>query len=391
MSTLPREKYKIAWHEARTIHFKRFAGPLKCILDCVCDCRKRECLETCIGGMIPAKIRPTLVDDICSEEGQRYIQNISKFHNPDDIDRNLLTGSGEYLLEVLGCILDEYGRGIYADNGIIAQCNEFLSYVFDFDSFSKGKLIKCRKGKMYWGADSSKCVWGTAEFVECTGMKYCLYCNAETVYSIPKGKGSLEKYKSPIDHYFPKKSYPYFALSLSNFVPSCFRCNSSYKSTRDPAYFPRDKKEAPSSSRELKEIRLPHPYIEDIHSGYKICVTYPEGCSDYSLIGRNSPMLLTCDFSDLFESDNNRSLIEGLFHTSQTYTKLFVPEAKMFLHRLKMLRPVYVRQLSDRFTSGTLIDPNFLLCGFHSCDDPMEFRLGKMHADLLRRFGYYSY
>ena len=291
---------------------------------------------------------------------------------------------------MLGGVLDAFGRSIYAKEGTIASCNEFLSRVFDFDSFSNGKLIKRNGAKLYWGKDSTIQPWGSAEFIEHVGVRYCLYCNAETVYSIPKGResandGMREKYKSPIDHFLPRKWYPYFALSLSNFVPSCFRCNSSYKSIRDPVWFPRDIACAPSTSEELKRSILPHPYIDEIHSAYRFCVTYPEGCKDYSLVEKHSPLALICDFNDSSD-EKDMILIEDLLHTSQTYTKLFSLEAKIFLRRLKRLRPLYLQQLAVKYQTGCLVDLPYFLCGFHREDDPLSYRLGKMHSDMLKQF-----
>lgn len=390
MPTLPRHNLIADWHEARRIHFRRLSQPLQWMLDCLCNCHRRENLERCLGSIIPIKDRARMLDAILSDDGRGYVQTIAQFHKAEDIDKNLLTGSGEYFIEVLGRILDKYGRGIYDKEGTIASCNHFLSKVFNFDAFSKGNLIKRNGAKLYWGRDRSMRPWGTAEFIEHTGVRYCLYCNAETVYAIPKGCNSgqnepREKYKSPIDHFLPRMWYPYFALSLSNFVPSCFRCNSSYKSTRDPVWFPRDIERAPSTRGELMRFILPHPYIDDIHSGYEIRVTYPEECKDYSLVEKSSPLSLTCDFGDS-PDERHRILIEDLLHTSQTYTKLFTPEAKIFLRRLKKLRPLYLRQLEAKFKAGCLVDLPYLLCGFRREDDPHLYRLGKMHADMMKQF-----
>lgn len=390
MPTLPRPRSLADWQAARWIHFNRLSRPLRWLLDCLCNCQRREGLYRCIGGMLPNKTRERLFDAILSDQGRIYIKAIARFHNAENIDQNLLTGSGEYLIDVLGAVLDAFGRSIYAKEGTIASCNEFLSRVFDFDSFCNGKLIKRNGAKLYWGKDSSIQPWGAAEFIEHIGVRYCLYCNAETVYSIPKGSKSAnhsirEKYKSPIDHFLPRKWYPYFALSLSNFVPSCFRCNSSYKSTRDPAWFPRDIACAPSTSEELKRFILPHPYINEIHSAYRICVTYPEGSKDYSLVEKRSPLSLTCDFIESSD-EKDRILIEDLLHTSQTYTRLFSPEAKIFLRRLKKLRPIYLQQLTAKFKTGCLVDLPLFLCGFHREEDPFSYRLGKMCSDMMKQF-----
>ncbi len=57
----------------------------------------------------------------------------------------------------------------------------------------------------------------------------CYYCNIDfiNVYSKKKRK----KNKFTLDHYFDKFTYSYLALSLYNFVPSCYTCNSKLKGT----------------------------------------------------------------------------------------------------------------------------------------------------------------
>ena len=59
----------------------------------------------------------------------------------------------------------------------------------------------------------------------------CYYCNIDYVnsYNVDKKK----KNKFTLDHYYDKATYPYLALSLYNFVPSCYACNSKLKGTKE--------------------------------------------------------------------------------------------------------------------------------------------------------------
>jgi len=60
--------------------------------------------------------------------------------------------------------------------------------------------------------------------------RICYYCNKNyiNVYDVDKGK----KNEFTIDHFYDKGAYPYLALSLYNFVPSCYTCNSKLKKTK---------------------------------------------------------------------------------------------------------------------------------------------------------------
>jgi len=60
-------------------------------------------------------------------------------------------------------------------------------------------------------------------------MSTCYYCNIDyinTYNTIDKDKN-----KFTLDHYFDKSTYPYLALSLYNFIPSCYTCNCKLKGT----------------------------------------------------------------------------------------------------------------------------------------------------------------
>lgn len=42
------------------------------------------------------------------------------------------------------------------------------------------------------------------------------------------------------DHYLPKALYPFNSTNFRNLVPACHHCNSSYKTSKDPVYTPKD-------------------------------------------------------------------------------------------------------------------------------------------------------
>ena len=55
----------------------------------------------------------------------------------------------------------------------------------------------------------------------------CPYCNRQYVFTVIPSKGRV---RPQFDHYFPKKDYPYLALSLYNLIPSCSICNMAKSS-----------------------------------------------------------------------------------------------------------------------------------------------------------------
>lgn len=62
-------------------------------------------------------------------------------------------------------------------------------------------------------------------------VKVCPYCGRQFITSYKKGKNI--KSTACLDHYYPKSKYPLLSLSLYNFVPSCYVCNSLMKTTKD--------------------------------------------------------------------------------------------------------------------------------------------------------------
>ena len=52
--------------------------------------------------------------------------------------------------------------------------------------------------------------------------------------------GSDHMHREAYDHYLPKALYPFNTINFRNLVPACHHCNSSYKTSKDPAYTPKD-------------------------------------------------------------------------------------------------------------------------------------------------------
>ncbi|GGE58645.1 hypothetical protein EV200_103401 [Pedobacter psychrotolerans] len=69
------------------------------------------------------------------------------------------------------------------------------------------------------------------EFVKQINVDTCVYCNRNYIYYLTKA----EKVKPQIDHFYPKKKYPYLGMSFYNLIPSCQTCNGpECKSDLDP-------------------------------------------------------------------------------------------------------------------------------------------------------------
>lgn len=63
-------------------------------------------------------------------------------------------------------------------------------------------------------------------------INVCPYCNREFI-SHYVGKDKIMKTTSDLDHFYSKSQYPFLAVSLYNFIPSCQICNSRFKIADD--------------------------------------------------------------------------------------------------------------------------------------------------------------
>ena len=70
------------------------------------------------------------------------------------------------------------------------------------------------------------------------GVTVCPYCNRQYIFTV-----ASRKVRPQLDHFFPKREYPYLALSLYNMIPSCGLCNmtkSSLDTAVNPVLYPYD-------------------------------------------------------------------------------------------------------------------------------------------------------
>lgn len=96
------------------------------------------------------------------------------------------------------------------------------------------------------------------------GIRTCPYCNRNYISSYGE-RGN--KSTADLDHFYQKKQYPLFALSLFNFVPSCSVCNSRMKNTHpaDDALYPYEEGFEDDAHFELKSTSRSFSAINTLH------------------------------------------------------------------------------------------------------------------------------
>ncbi|WP_434728561.1 HNH endonuclease [Pseudomonas soli] len=71
-------------------------------------------------------------------------------------------------------------------------------------------------------------------FVQTNKAGKCPFCGINDLLSEYHTK------REAYDHYLPKALYPFNSINFRNLVPACHHCNSSYKTSQNPAYTPKD-------------------------------------------------------------------------------------------------------------------------------------------------------
>jgi len=69
-------------------------------------------------------------------------------------------------------------------------------------------------------------------FVSKHNLKTCPYCNMGYILLSKRDENKKNGLRPEIDHFFPKATYPYLAMSFYNLIPSCKVCNHT-KSSKD--------------------------------------------------------------------------------------------------------------------------------------------------------------
>ena len=73
--------------------------------------------------------------------------------------------------------------------------------------------------------------WGRHKLLFLMEIEVCPYCQRNYISSYEENNS--KKTTADLDHFYPKSLYPFLALSLYNFIPSCQICNSRFKGNKD--------------------------------------------------------------------------------------------------------------------------------------------------------------
>lgn len=94
-------------------------------------------------------------------------------------------------------------------------------------------------------------------FVSANNSGRCPFCGISPLL------GEYTTKRDAYDHYLPKALYPFNSINFRNLVPTCHHCNSSYKTSKNPAYAQKD----PAGEAVRRKVFYPFsatPYAIDV-------------------------------------------------------------------------------------------------------------------------------
>lgn len=117
------------------------------------------------------------------------------------------------------------------------------------------------------------------KFSQLNSMPSCPFCGLQPMDS------EFDSTREAYDHYLPASKYPFNSVNLKNLAPACHKCNSQYKSSKDPlldelgirkkAFYPYTSEKYPIEVHvHLKTNQLPTA-LEDIEIELR-CAGYEE-------------------------------------------------------------------------------------------------------------------
>ena len=332
---------------------------------------------------------PPSEKDVCV----RYVRIIYDLHLAWD----LLSLPPEALAKVaawVGAIRESLAKTSEDSEEAMSACDKMLKKVFAYEKFGAGYRPRIVEGdnRVVCRWEDCSDVWSAWHFIKHLNVRACVYCNAETVFSLQLNgsiPGEKRKFaevvvneeddeeedanplrkRSALDHFWGHSEYPYLAMSLYNLVPACTRCNTNIKGARRTVYG-----------------EYVHPYEVSLDEGVEFSAIYDKikfhelSDSDIHLKVLPRQRIPRC------VADQARKSAE-FFHLEEVYNQLHKADAADVIRNATFVPREYRRWLDatypmistvcrDRMQWGVSLDPKEI----------NEHILAKMTIDLHRQF-----
>lgn len=156
------------------------------------------------------------------------------------------------------------------------------------------------------------------DLVEKTGVTVCPYCNRNFVNN---GK---DRAMAQFDHFFDKKTFPLFAISLYNLIPCCSSCNHT-KQSNSISFSPYD-------YDFRTDDMLTFDYCLENINKYRIKINTNENITDCNGKRRKNPIASNIEVLQLREQYNlHTDLLKQIIFKTRTMPESYLQEIRKML------------------------------------------------------------
>lgn len=254
---------------------------------------------------------------------------------------------------------------------ILLDPQSMESYVKDSSNTGNGNCFK--KIKDLYNLSQEITIMGESEkinsymiqnfiYTDSRGLLVCPYCNRNYINTRERTLGA------EMDHFYNKKEYPMFAISLYNFIPSCSICNR-IKGTKTLKINPYLRNDTQKVKFDLTRIENPNDYI------------------DYQIEIKRD---LDGNLHTLEETEDLKNDLINILKLDEAY-KVHNIEVREMVNREREYNEKYREDLKNMFSGqGIEIDKKIdaLIYGdiiFVSEDDLINKSLGKFKKDAYEK------
>lgn len=271
-----------------------------------------------INSFIDTKCRTTKT--ILESLDKMYLQKKSKeqenfyneFHNEINKNNKNITKKEDRKEMVLKSELGNIFKEIYDIKGILEK-------IFDYEKCFGKEGIQLKNNIR----------WNRHKLLSMMGVSVCPYCNRQYINNYMNIKKQDYNSTADLDHFYPKSTYPFLALSLCNFIPSCQICNSRFKLDKN-----------------FYEEQYIYPYEEEFGEEVKFKTNFYVDTNNQEDSGNESKNKETYDISYLLgNSDNFKIEIKPENPESEIGKKIDNSIKTFRLEELYNFHKDYVREL----------------------------------------------
>lgn len=187
--------------------------------------------------------------------------------------------------------------------------------IFDYDNFSNKEKEKSNR-------------WGRHSLLTMMGIEVCPYCQRNYITNY-KDENKKELTTADLDHFYSQAQYPYLALSLYNFIPSCHTCNSTMKGQNpiglDTHIYPyTDSMEEDIKFTIKIDSAVDNLFIENknLEIGINVDIISKEGIDDTKRNKKIENSLKTFKLREVYQNSHS-NYVGDLIHNFQKYPKSY--------------------------------------------------------------------